>query len=200
VTRPENWVKCSSPWWNESMHRFDGQVGQIEREREGHFQIRGFVASKECSYIFHRDWLSPAKPPEPVEPIRSWVPEGYSLVEMALPDVMAQAIGEGNALVWKKPVIGERFCGEEGTETSTRDYSHYYYPVLVPTRPPAVQYREPTQADVGRMVEVRDVEEESWESRELLAVLPQHIKYRIAVDSGEGLAMLWRFARIKKDA
>jgi len=50
------------------------------------------------------------------------------------------------------------------------------------------------------MVEVRDVEEESWESRELLAVLPQHIKYRIAVDSGEGLAMLWRFARIKKDA
>jgi hypothetical protein len=71
VTRPEDWIEWRHPRWEGSMHKsdgthkFNGQVGQIEREREGHFQIRGFVASKECSYIFYRDWLSPAKPPEP---------------------------------------------------------------------------------------------------------------------------------------
>ena len=56
---------------SDGMHKFNGQVGQIEREREGHFQIRGFVASKECFYIFHRDWLTPAEPPvseRPTEP------------------------------------------------------------------------------------------------------------------------------------
>ena len=50
------------------MHKFEGQVGQIEREREWHFKIRGFVASKECTYIFHRDWLSPAEPPATEKP------------------------------------------------------------------------------------------------------------------------------------
>jgi hypothetical protein len=110
---------------------------------------------------------------------KSWVPKGYSVVEMALPDVMAQAIGEGNALVWKKPVIGERFCGEEATETSTRDYAHYYYPVIVPTTPPAPQYREPTAADVGKMVEVRSACFPWIEgSRELLAVLPIDLNQR----------------------
>ena len=77
VTRPEDWIEWKHPRWegsmhkSDGMHKFDGQVGQIEREREGHFQIRGFVASKECSYIFHRDWLSPAEPPaseKPAEP------------------------------------------------------------------------------------------------------------------------------------
>lgn len=68
VTRPEDWIEWRHPRWEGSMHKFDGQVGQIEREREGHFQIRGFVASKECSYIFHRDWLSPAEPPKPPQP------------------------------------------------------------------------------------------------------------------------------------
>lgn len=127
---------------------------------------------------------------------KSWVPDGYSVIEMAVPDAMAAAIGEGNALVWRKPVIGERFCGEEGTETSTRDYAHYYYPVIVPTTPPAPKYREPTQADAGRTVEVSDYGNR-WEAYQLLAVLPQHIRYRIAVDSGEGLPLLWKYARIK---
>jgi hypothetical protein len=117
---------------------------------------------------------------------KSWVPKGYSVVEMALPDVMAQAIGEGNALVWKKPAKGEDYI----------DISIEFCPVIVPTTPPAPQYREPTQADAGRMVEVSDYGNR-WEAYQLLAVLPQHIRYRIAVDSGEGIAMLWKYARIK---
>jgi hypothetical protein len=46
------------------------------------------------------------------------------------------------------------------------------------------------------MVEVSDYGNR-WEAYQLLAVLPQHIRYRIAVDSGEGIAMLWKYARIK---
>jgi hypothetical protein len=131
---------------------------------------------------------------------KSWVPKGYSVVEMALPKAMAAAIGEGNALVWKKPVIGERFCGEEGTETSTRDYAHYYYPVIVPTTPPAPKYREPTQADVGKMAEVRDNISDLWVKRKLLAVIDDDsISHRFIcrILEGNPLHTCWRYARIK---
>jgi hypothetical protein len=130
---------------------------------------------------------------------KSWVPKGYSVVEMALPDVMAQAIGEGNALVWKKPVIGERFCGEEATETSTRDYAHYYYPVIVPTTPPAPQYREPTAADVGKMVEVMCSNKDEWVIRELLSVIGNsEIERRFICRILEtNVGAFWDFARIK---
>jgi hypothetical protein len=133
---------------------------------------------------------------------KSWVPKGYSVVEMALPDVMAQAIGEGNALVWKKPVIGERFCGEGRTETSTRDYAHYYYPVIVPTTPPAEQYREPTAADVGKMAEVRDNISDLWVKRKLLAVIDDDsISHRFIcrILEGNPLHTCWRYARIKNE-
>lgn len=73
VTRPGDWIEWEYPKWEGSMHQFEGQVGQIECEWEGHFQIRGFAASNEFRYQFHRDWLSPAEPPkdeyrEPVLP------------------------------------------------------------------------------------------------------------------------------------
>ena len=132
---------------------------------------------------------------------KSWVPEGYSVVEMAVPDEMAGDIGEGNALVWRKPVIGERFCGEEGTETSTRDYAHYYYPVIVPTTPPAPQYREPTAADVGKMVEVRCSNKDEWVIRELLSVIGNsEIERRFICRILEtNVGAFWDFARIKNE-
>ena len=101
---------------------------------------------------------------------KSWVPKGYSVVEMALPDVMAQAIGEGNALVWKKPAKGEDYI----------DISIEFCPVIVPTTPPAPQYREPTAADVGRTVEVSQSARQ-WSTCELLAVLPEDICMRFIV-------------------
>jgi hypothetical protein len=111
---------------------------------------------------------------------------------MAVPDAMAAEIGEGNALVWRKPAIGERFCSEAGPET--------YYPVITPTTPPAPQYREPTQADVGKMVEVRDREKEPWQARELLALIGDETIVRrfVCRDLPGGVNCFhWKFARIK---
>jgi hypothetical protein len=118
---------------------------------------------------------------------KSWVPKGYSVVEMAVPDEMAQAIGEGNALVWKKPAKGEDYI----------DISIEFCPVIVPTTPPAPQYREPTAADVGEMVEVSDFQGQ-WFKYELLAVLPQDISKRFIVRGKAGDdSYSWKFARIK---
>ena len=131
---------------------------------------------------------------------KSWVPDGYSVIYIAVPDAMREAIGEGNALVWRKPVIGERFCGEEATETSTRDYAHYYYPVIVPTTPPAPQYREPTLADVGKMAEVRDHISDQWVERKLLAVIDDDSisrRFICRILEGNPLHACWRYAQIK---
>jgi hypothetical protein len=109
-----------------------------------------------------------------------------------VPDAMAAEIGEGNALVWRKPAIGERFCSEAGPET--------YYPVITPTTPPAPQYREPTQADVGKMTEVRDDSRDQWVERKLLAVIDDDsISHRFIcrILEGKPLHLCWRYARIK---
>jgi hypothetical protein len=121
---------------------------------------------------------------------KSWVPKGYSLVEMALPDEMAAAIGEGNALVWKKPAKGEDYI----------DISIEFCPVIVPTMPPAKQYRDPTQADVGKMAEVRDNISDLWVKRKLLAVIDDDsISHRFIcrILEGNPLHTCWRYARIK---
>ena len=171
------------PGWSPGMEVFDGSLHRIKEllADGGNFKLVGAG-----DYKFHPDWL------EPVEPIRSWVPEGYSVVEIAVPDAMAAEIGEGNALVWRKPAIGERFCSEAGPET--------YYPVITPTTPPAPQYREPTQADVGKMVEVRDREKEPWQARELLALIGDETIVRrfVCRDLPGGVNCFhWKFARIK---
>jgi len=191
--------------WLSDMDQFDETVQKISQvlEEDSGYIIR--LAGVRPEWGFHSDWLEPVEPKtlnvgEPVKPIQSWVPEGYSVVEMAVPDEMANDIGEGNALVWRKPVIGERFCGEEVTETSTRDYAHYYYPVIVPTTPPAPQYREPTAADVGRTVDVRDREKEPWQDRELLAVIGDKTIVRrfVCRDVAGGVHCFhWTFAQIK---
>jgi len=195
VRKPANVMQ--GPWWAPEMDLFDGSLHRIRElvADGGYFKLVGAG-----DYQFHPDWLEKVDPVEPVEPIRSWVPPGYSVIEIAVPDAMASKIGEGNALVWRKPVIGERFFGEEGTETSKRDYAHYSFPVIVPTTPPAPQYREPTAADVGRMVEVRDREKEPWQDRELLAVIGDETIVRrfVCRDFTCGFFWFsWTFARIK---
>jgi hypothetical protein len=132
---------------------------------------------------------------------KSWVPEGYSVVEMAVPDEMASQIGEGNALVWKRPMQGEKFlsCASH-LQVAEMDFVTEYVPVIVPTTPPAEQYREPNQADVGKMVEVRDREKEPWQARELLAVIGDETIVRrfVCRDLPGGVnCHHWTFARIK---
>jgi len=166
------------PGWSPGMEVFDGSLHRIKEllADGGNFKLMGAG-----DYKFHPDWL------EPVKPVPSWVPDGYSVVEIALPDVMAQAIGEGNALVWKKPAKGEDYI----------DISIEFCPVIVPTTPPAEQYREPTSADVGKMVEVSDSEKQ-WFTYELLAVLPKDICSRFIVrGKTDAQSYSWKYARIK---
>ena len=106
---------------SDGMHKFDGQVGQIEREREGHLQIRGFVASKECSYIFHRDWLSPAEPPKPPQPeyrepvlpadLGKWAEfsqDGINWMRYKLRGCHKES--EASLTIWSEKNIGFRHC------------------------------------------------------------------------------------------
>jgi hypothetical protein len=158
------------------------------------------------NWNFHFDWLEPIEPKtlnvgEPVERMQSWVPDGYSVVEMAVPDEMAKDIGEGKALAWKHPDNGEVYFDKEMDMIRTSGHFYTtYYPVVVSTTPPAPQYREPTQADVGKMVEVRGREKEPWQYRELLAVIgDEKIRRRfVCRDFIDGVSSFaWEFARIK---
>ncbi len=192
------------PCWVEDMDKFDGTEQEISAVRDTDCIVR--LARDTNAWAFHFDWLEPVKPKtldlgEPVERMRSWVPEGYIVIEMAVPKAMAAAIGEGNALIWKRPLKGENFFyPANGRESAIGDYAHYYYPVIVPTTPPAEQYRDPTQADVGKMVEVRDREKEPWQARELLALIGDETIVRrfVCRDLPGGVnCHHWTFARIK---
>jgi hypothetical protein len=144
------------------------------------------------NWNFHFDWL---------EPIRSWVPEGYSVVEMAVPDAMAAEIGEGNALVWKQVKVGERYLSGTRNIVIVREIeTATFFNVIVPTTPTAEQYREPTAADVGKMAEVRDNISDLWVKRKLLAVIDDDsISHRFIcrILEGNPLHTCWRYARIK---
>ncbi len=132
---------------------------------------------------------------------KSWVPDGYSVVEMAVPDEIAAEIGEGNALVWRQASAGERYLSSAFNRVGTRQKrTDSFLSVIVPTTPPADQYREPTQDDVGKMVEVRDRSKEGWEPRELLAVIGDETIVRrfVCRDAAGGFyCFTWTFARIK---
>jgi hypothetical protein len=183
------------PWWTEGMDRFDGSLHRIRElvTDYGNFKLVGAG-----NYQFHPDWLGKV---DPVEPIRSWVPQGYSVIEIAVPDAMREAIGEGNALVWKKPNRGQRyFALGLTTNVSRADFLDNFHPVITPTTPPAPKYREPTQADVGRMVEVRDSQDHRWENFELLAVIRDESIFErfVCRDREDALDSInWTFARIK---
>ena len=147
---------------------------------------------------FSEDSLEPFYPDQP-DP--TWVPEGHTVIPIAVPDEMAAAIGEGKALVWRKAKIGELYLSGAYNrvkirQTRTDDFLN----VIVPTTPPAEQYREPTAADVGRTVEVRDRIKEGWEPRELLAVIGDETIVRrfVCRDLPNGVnCHHWEFAQIK---
>jgi hypothetical protein len=198
VWKPENTEQF--PYWNKGMDRFHGTEQTISkvnvRVRDSTVQF----AEDSDKYYFHFDWLEPCTNPavEPTQPEWSWVPKGHTVIEMAVPDSLAKKIGAGNALVWKQANVDERYLSSVHNRVKVRKTRTDYYPVIVPTTPPPVpQYREPTSADVGKMVEVTDCEEENWQEYQLLAVLPHHIEYRFVVDGGENWALNMRYAQIK---
>ncbi len=194
------------PLWNDKMDRFDGTEQTISVVRESERIVR-FVGDRN-EWVFHFDWLEPVKPKtlnlgDPVEPMRSWVPDGYSVVEMAVPDEMAKQLyaDSGTVLVWKPPKLGMKYLCPTTSHVrcATEDFSKCY-PTATYTTPPAEQYREPTAADVGRMVDVRDREKEPWQDSELLAVIGDKTIVRrfVCRDVAGGVHCFhWKFARIK---
>lgn len=60
------------------------------------------------------------------------------------------------------------------------------------------QYRDPTAADVGKTVEVRDYENYAWIELELVAVLTPGDR-QFCVEDESGHRSIWRHARIKVD-
>jgi hypothetical protein len=197
VRKPANVMQ--GPTWASGMDLFDGSLQRIRELVADGGRCGYFKLVKAGNYLFHPDWLEKV---DPVEPIQSWVPEGYIAIEMAVPKAMADEIGDGNALVWRKPNRGQRyFALGLTTNVSRADFLDNYYPVIVPTTPPAEQYREPTQADVGKMVEVSDIKAclneaaTCWIEAELLAVLRKDVPARFVayrLDPG-----FWKYARIK---
>jgi hypothetical protein len=147
---------------------------------------------------FSEDSLEPFYPDQP-DP--TWVPEGYTVIPIAVPDEMREAIGEGNALVWSQCNVGERYLSSAYNrvkirQTRTDDFLN----VIVPTTTPAEQYREPTQADVGKMTEVRDDSRDQWVERKLLAVIDDDSmshRFICRISEGNPLHLCWRYAQIK---
>jgi hypothetical protein len=105
--------------------------------------------------------------------------------------------------VWRKAKIGELYLSSAYNrvkirQTRTDDFLN----VIVPTTPPAEQYREPTAADVGKMVEVRCSNKDEWVIRELLSVIGNsEIERRFICRILEtNVGAFWDFARIKKES
>jgi hypothetical protein len=193
-----------SPRWLGEMEKFDGTEQKISEVRYSDCVVK-FVGDS-LKWAFHFDWLEPVKPKtlnvgDPVEPIRSWVPDGYSVIDIAVPDVMAAEIGDGNALVWSQANFGERYLSSAYNrvkirQTRTDDFLN----VIVPTTQPAPKYREPTSKDVGKMVDVRDDSRDQWAKRKLLAVIDDDsISHRFIcrILEGNPLHSCWRYAQIK---
>lgn len=93
----------------------------------------------------------------------------------------------------------ESFCEQHADFTARIDWPEGV--IRWPPREPT--YREPTQADVGKMVEVRDAEHETWKKKVLLAILPPHYECRYIVDNTrydtEGCFDYFVYARIAVD-
>ena len=60
------------------------------------------------------------------------------------------------------------------------------------------KYREPTNDDFGKRVEVRDVENREWIELDFVSVLPPG-DYRFCAEDEDGTRCAWRLARIKVD-
>lgn len=88
----------------------------------------------------------------------------------------------------------ESFCEQHADFTARIEWPEGV--VRWPPREP--QYREPTPADVGKMVQVRDYADHNWRECELLAVLPSKYKNRFLVDFAHAWTS-FRFTRIAID-
>jgi len=86
-----------------------------------------------------------------------------------------------------------------GTDWSSTAFIDELADQLREVRESFVSYREPTLADVGKIVEVRDAEHQPWTSRLLVGVLPVRFTYRYVVESNNCTksSINFRFARIK---
>jgi hypothetical protein len=129
---------------------------------------------------------------------KSWVPDGYSVVEMAVPDEMAKDIGQNNSLLWKRVRRREKFVSVNSmTYTATNDMVEGNSLPVIVSNVPDPKYREPTAEDAGKMVEVSDSEQQ-WFTYELLAVLPEDIYSRFIVRGKTGAqSYSCTYARIK---
>lgn len=63
VTRPQNWKEWKDPLWREEMHIYDGRVFELVKWSQ--FSTGRRASLQGIDWFFHRDWLSPAEPPEP---------------------------------------------------------------------------------------------------------------------------------------
>jgi hypothetical protein len=63
--------------------------------------------------------------------------------------------------------------------------------------PPEPKYREPTMADVGKMVEVRQNQSQEWKPRTLIYISNTEIKFITLCDDRNPWE--WKFARIKDE-
>ena len=199
------------PHWCKGMDRFHGTEQTISIvcvDMTGRDSTVRFTGDS-GGYYFDLNWLEPCTNTavEPTQPEWSWVPKGHTVIEMAVPDSLAQKIGAGNALVW-----GHRKEGKQYLTSMTSDNKgmslvrmantseSLYVPTVVSTTPPVPQYREPTLTDVGKMVEVRDDSRDQWAKRELLAVIDDDsISHRFIcrILKSNPLHSCWRYAQIR---
>ena len=195
VRKPANIYQF--PNWTDRMDCFDGTEQEISKVNVGALHHTVHFAKDSCNYYFHFDWL------EPVEPMQSWVPQGYTVIPMAVPDEMAKQLyaDSGTVLVWKPPKLGMNYLCPTTSHVrcATEDFWECY-PTATYTTVPSEQYRDPTQADVGKMVEVSDCQEMGFATRELLAVISDQNLYQrfVCRDRCNGRhALTWKYARIK---
>ena len=201
------------PHWCKGMDRFHGTEQTISIvcvDMTGRDSTVRFTGDS-GGYYFDLNWLEPCTNTavEPTQPEWSWVPKGHTVIEMAVPDSLAQKIGAGSALVW-----GHRKKGKQYLTSMTADkygmslvkiansYESIYVPTVVSTTPPppVSQYREPTSADVGKIVEVKDSKDGRWSNFELLAVIQDEniLERFVCRDPGDALDSInWKYAQIR---
>jgi|688.fasta_scaffold05336_3 hypothetical protein len=197
------------PYWGDGMDRFHGTEQTISRINTLDHTVEFAENSCSCNYFFHFDWLEPCTDPavEPAQPEWSWVPKGHTVIEMAVPDSLAKKIGAGNALVWEHRKEGKQYLTSVNTDnngvnlvSTANSDGLLFVPTVVSTTPPVSQYREPTSADVGKIVEVKDSKDGRWNNFELLAVIQDEniLERFVCRDPGDALDSInWKYAQIR---
>ena len=85
-------------------------------------------------------------------------------------------------------------------DSSSREVNIDWPPGVDRWPPPEPKYREPTMADVGKMVEVRYNERQHWIPRKLIYVLREGFRLRFTtVSQNEDVIICFEMARIKDE-